>query len=280
MAGMNTQVDIGLELRSRNMKHITRACYWCRKRKTKCDGARPRCANCVLYKQECVFTQEIDRRKVASKEKMSAVLAYVQDMESLLSQYHIGLPESRPSHLLPSAASSAPAAGEPQVSHGVSGEHPEIPVEPAALGRAAPLVGEPPGTASIGGAPGPEHQDFGSVTCDALSDRMGLLQIAEDGQLRLFGPTSNLHISHVGAFPLFNSNIRSVYRNEGVILKAAGVDHHVEEELEDHLTKLYFTWENPNIPLVEEATYYREKYCQRKLHQCSHRYSEVLNNAM
>lgn len=227
--------------------------------------------------------QEIDRRKVASKEKMSAVLAYVQDMESLLSQYHIGLPESRPSHLLPSAASpaaSAPAAGDSQIPLGVSGEQAETPVEPAALRRAVPSVGEPPDRASIGGAPGPERLDFGSMTCDALSDRMGSLQIAEDGQLRLFGPTSNLHISHVGHFPLFNSNIRSVYRNEGVILKAAGVDHHVDEELEDHLTKLYFNWENPNIPLVEEATYYREKTRQRKLDQCSHRYSEVLNNAM
>lgn len=113
-----------------------------------------------------------------------------------------------------------------------------------------------------------------------LSDRMGSLQIAEDGQLRFFGLTSNLHISHVGPFPLFNSNIRSVHWNEALILKAAGVGHEVEEELEDHLTKLYFTWENPNIPLVDEATYYQEKDRYRRLNQPSHRYSEVLNNAM
>ncbi|KAJ6092302.1 hypothetical protein N7467_004271 [Penicillium canescens] len=109
---------------------------------------------------------------------------------------------------------------------------------------------------------------------------MGSLQIAEDGQLRFFGPTSNLHISHVGPFPLFNSNIRSVYWNEALILTAAGVNDHVSDELEDHLTKLYFAWENPNIPLVDERTYFREKASYRQLNQPSHRYSEVLNNAI
>ena len=109
---------------------------------------------------------------------------------------------------------------------------------------------------------------------------MGSLQIAEDGQLRLFGPTSNLHISHVGPFPLFNSNIRLVHWNEALILTAAGVNSHVDKELEDHLTKLYFAWENPNIPLVDERAYYEGKNCYRNLNQPNHRYSEVLNNAM
>ncbi|GKZ37272.1 hypothetical protein AbraIFM66950_008729 [Aspergillus brasiliensis] len=109
---------------------------------------------------------------------------------------------------------------------------------------------------------------------------MGSLQIAEDGQLRLFGPTSNLHISHVGPFPLLNTNIRSVHWNEDAIYKAAGVDLHVDEELEEHLTKLYFAWENPNTPLVDEVAYREGKYRYRKLREITNRYSEVLNNAI
>lgn len=276
MAGETPQNLSRMEPRPRVMKHVSRACYGCRKRKTKCDGAKPQCANCALYKQDCIFSQEIDRRKVASKEKLSTMLAYVKDLESLLSRHKIDLPDSRPNHLLSSVSPSTSPAGLSQETFGALGQN--------TTGFPGPSVGEQMATTPTENSP--DAQDLLSISGESsygmslISDRMGSLQIAEDGQLRFFGPTSNLHISHVGPFPLFNSNIRSVYRNEALILKAAGVDHHVDEELEDHLTRLYFTWENPNIPIVDEATYYREKTRYRKLNQFSHRYSEVLTNAM
>lgn len=269
MTGPRLENNGDSEARPRTLKHIPRACMGCRKRKVRCDGTRPRCANCVLHDQECTFSQELDRRKVASKSRMSAVVAYVQELESLLLTRDISLPESRPGYLLPSLPS--PSSGSPR---------------PATVPGLEPPSSRGPGIS----APSTEHSrdisrrlsvsSESSSAVNSLSDRIGSLQIAEDGQLRFFGPTSNLHISHVGTFPLFNSNIRSIYRNEALILNTAGVGQHVDEELENHLIKLYFTWEDPTIPIVDKESYYCERYRYRQLNQPSHRYSEVLTNAM
>lgn len=205
------------------------------------------------------------------------MVGYVQDLEALLATHGVELPNTRPDSLLPPVAA---------LSH-VASQQPETPTAfPAwqTSDNTAPMLEEQLSTPSTENSPdthcGLSISAESSCTLNTLSDRMGSLQIAEDGQLRFFGPTSNLHISHVGPFPLFNSNIRSIHRNEALILKAAGVDHHVDEELEDHLTKLYFAWENPNIPIVDEETYYQERMRYRRLNQHSHRYSEVLANAM
>ncbi|KAJ5753596.1 uncharacterized protein N7511_007749 [Penicillium nucicola] len=213
---------------------------------------------------------------MAAKGKVSTMVAYVQELESLLTHHHIQLPFNRPKHFLPPLASPSPPASDAQ----------------HALGRTTLSANDPaaplnePSLSTISDESPLPMQDQSSISGESsydvnpLLDRMGSLQIAEDGQLRFFGPTSNLHISHVGPFPLFNSNIRSVHWNESLILTAAGVNDHVSDELEDHLTKLYFAWENPNIPLVDERTYYREKARYRQMNQPSHRYSEVLNNAI
>ncbi|KAJ5378262.1 uncharacterized protein N7496_005671 [Penicillium cataractarum] len=272
-----TGPQLELDMRARKTKHITRACVGCRKRKTKCDGAKPRCANCALYQQACTFSPTIDKRKMASKERVSMMVAYIQDLEALVITNGLDLPSSRPDILLPPVAPSAPADIQPRESTKA------FPTWPASEDQAQ-MLGDRSSVPSTEDSPathcGLSVSTESSSVLNTLSDRIGSLQVAEDGQLRFFGPTSNLHISHVGPFPLFNSNIRSVHRTEELVLKAAGVDHHVDEELEDHLTKLYFAWENPNIPIVDERTYYEEKMRYRKLDQDSHRYSEVLMNAM
>ncbi|KAJ5683446.1 hypothetical protein N7462_006611 [Penicillium macrosclerotiorum] len=259
------------ETRTRPLKHVTRACTSCRKRKIKCDGAKPQCANCALYKQECAFSGEIDKRSIASRSKISSLVSYIQSLESILKLHDIELPATRPDQILPSVSTSCSPARDVQSM--------EAGLQKVQSNSDQTYFSIPSNDASQ------DTQDQASVSADShdissLPDRMGSLQIAEDGQLRFFGPTSNLHISHVGPFPLFNSNIRSVYWNEDVILKAAGVNLQVDEELEEHLTKLYFTWENPNIPLVDEAAYRHGKYRYRKLMETTHHYSEVLNNAI
>lgn len=202
------------------------------------------------------------------------MISYVQALESLLLQHDIELPVGRPNEILPSVPTPPPPMS-------IDDEVMIRSTARRASNHTAPSVGS-----GICAASDEVPSDLLSMSEDSLhgmnsiSDRIGSLQVAEDGQLRFFGPTSNLHISHVGPFPLFNSNIRSVHYNENLILTAAGVAHPVDEELEDHLTKLYFTWENPNIPLVDEEAYYEAKSRYRKLNQTSHRYSEVLNNAM
>jgi hypothetical protein len=119
-----------------------------------------------------------------------------------------------------------------------------------------------------------------SAGLDSLSDRFGSLQLAEDGQMRFFGATSNLHILHVGMFPLNDSKIRSVYGKENDILQRAGLSAHIPEGLEDHLLQLYFCWENPNIPVVDQDVFYAERAKYRATGRPTDQYSETLANAM
>lgn len=113
---------------------------------------------------------------------------------------------------------------------------------------------------------------------DQLASRMGSLQVAEDGQLRFYGATSNLHILASGASP--GTPAPSVNEDYQAILEKARLGQYVDEELEDHLLKLYFCWEDPSIHVVDEEIYFRERYRARKEFQFSHFYSEVLTNAM
>lgn len=115
---------------------------------------------------------------------------------------------------------------------------------------------------------------------DVLGERFGSLQLADDGQIRFFGATSNLHIKHVGLFSLTEPKIRSVYGKNEAILRRAGLNDPVSEELEGHLLLLYFCWENPNIPVVDQDIYYMERTSYRAIGRPTHRYSEVLTNAM
>lgn len=79
-------------------KHVTTACSNCRRRKIKCDGAIPRCSNCVLYDQECIYHHGQDKRKIAPKERLQALTAYCQQLETLLIENGIGLPSPPPMH--------------------------------------------------------------------------------------------------------------------------------------------------------------------------------------
>jgi hypothetical protein len=115
---------------------------------------------------------------------------------------------------------------------------------------------------------------------DQLSARMGSFQIAEDGQLRYFGATSNLHILHNGIFFLSRSPTRSI-RNEGNdVLVTAGLGHTVSTETEKHLAKLYFKWEDPAIHVVDEEMYYLAQAKWQSGEDGSPFYSETLKNAM
>ena len=113
-----------------------------------------------------------------------------------------------------------------------------------------------------------------------LSARMGSLQIAEDGQLRYYGPTSNLHIYHNGLLSLSRSSIRTVATEGRAALQRAELDAPTNPDIETHLARLYFAWEDPAIHVVDEEVFFAEK--QRWLagdFETSY-YSETLNNAM
>lgn len=96
---MTSQPTVQPEQNKGKGKHVSTACSGCRRRKIKCDGITPRCSNCVLYNQECVFQYGVDKRKIAPKERLQALTAYCHELESLLSTHGIPLPTPPPLHV-------------------------------------------------------------------------------------------------------------------------------------------------------------------------------------
>jgi hypothetical protein len=90
-------------------KHASTACLGCRRRKIKCDNVKPKCSNCVLYGQECVFQYGVDKRKIAPKDRLQALTAYCQELESLLTANGFPLPPAPPLHAQKGATSQPPA---------------------------------------------------------------------------------------------------------------------------------------------------------------------------
>lgn len=123
---------------------------------------------------------------------------------------------------------------------------------------------------------GNDDDDISSL----LAARMGSLRLAEDGQLRYYGPTSNLHVHQDGFQSLSRSTIRHVATEGRVVLERLGLDLQVPLALELHLTKLYFTWADPAIHVVDEETFFLEKEKWISKGESSPYYSETLNNAM
>jgi hypothetical protein len=115
---------------------------------------------------------------------------------------------------------------------------------------------------------------------DQLSARMGSFQIAEDGQLRYFGATSNLHILHNGVSSLSRTPTRSVRIEGAAALESAGWAQEVSADFEEHLEKLYFTWEDPAIHVVDKDMYYKEKEKYERGQDGISYYSETLKNAI
>ncbi|OAL34833.1 hypothetical protein AYO20_05793 [Fonsecaea nubica] len=301
---MSSQTSSSDLLPKRQGKHVTTACLGCRKRKIKCDGISPRCSNCVLYAQECVFQHGVDKRKIAPKERLQALTSYCHQLESLLVTHGIDVPPPPPLHVqnIPAnsqTASSWPVEASPpqsfppgidQSDFGVSewlgadgtpGQDalvmPGKPLEDGYL-YSAPDVPQIENSNADLKTPVPSHSE--DVLLDQLSGRMGSLQIAEDGQLRFYGATSNLHILHNGPLSLSRSKFRSPSEQGAELLHGAGVGHLVDESLEDHLLRLYFTWEEPSIHVVDESVYWRERMICKTTGQVSTLYSEVLTNAM
>lgn len=123
------------------------------------------------------------------------------------------------------------------------------------------------------------REDTGSDLEDILSARMGLLRLSEDGQLRYYGPTSNLNIQNNRTHALSRSTIRDVSAEGKNVLGKLGLNHPVSLASETHLAKLYFSWEDPAIHVVDEEAFFREK--EKYLSGTnSPYYSETLNNAM
>ncbi|EXJ73871.1 uncharacterized protein A1O5_03633 [Cladophialophora psammophila CBS 110553] len=125
----------------------------------------------------------------------------------------------------------------------------------------------------------PEDEGSDGVISE-ISERMGTLQVTDDGELRYFGATSNLPLRDVTG--LFTQSAEStIARNRGQrLLEAAGIGQHIDATLEDHLANLYFTWQDPTLHVVDRELYRQARRMQRTSPGRSSYLSETLINAM
>ncbi|KAJ5368909.1 fungal-specific transcription factor domain-containing protein [Penicillium cataractarum] len=120
---------------------------------------------------------------------------------------------------------------------------------------------------------------------EVLVKRTGSLQFTEHGQLKYFGTTSNVHFLKT-AIP-FQPTLQGGRYDETpeMWLERAGLGQIVPREMEDHLIKLYFTWENPYFNVVDQKAFMDARtkaIADREAGKVtkSSCYSELLVNAM
>lgn len=112
-----------------------------------------------------------------------------------------------------------------------------------------------------------------------LANRLGQLQFAEDGQLRYYGATSNLHMINHGLLSLFEPSIRTIRSCGDQVLRSNGLYWAGDLVYEEHLTNLYFSWHSPLLNEVAKEVYLREKRVYEAGHDTPY-YSPTLDNAM
>jgi hypothetical protein len=112
-----------------------------------------------------------------------------------------------------------------------------------------------------------------------LSSRLGLLRFAEDGKLRYYGASSNLHFIQNARLSLFQPSLRSVREDGAHAIAEAGLYWRGDETYEAHLTNLFFAWNNPFMNSVDKTIYLREK-ARYEMGEQTPMYSLTLANAM
>lgn len=125
-----------------------------------------------------------------------------------------------------------------------------------------------------------EEQSDDDEVVDQLSARIGTFQIAEDGQLRYYGATSNLHILQNGLSSMPRTLHRSIRFDGEEALARAGLNQRIDPDLEKHLEDLYFRWEDPAIHVVDEEMYFLAKSAYYSGEDGNTFYSETLKNTM
>ncbi|PYI11002.1 hypothetical protein BO78DRAFT_466665 [Aspergillus sclerotiicarbonarius CBS 121057] len=70
-------------------KRVSVACEVCRKKRIKCDGAKPACAGCSGQGENCEYKYDKEKRKPPTKQHIQALQARIQFLESQLAQYQL-----------------------------------------------------------------------------------------------------------------------------------------------------------------------------------------------
>lgn len=112
---------------------------------------------------------------------------------------------------------------------------------------------------------------------DELSDRVGTLQIGPGGQTQFYGPTSTFNLADM--LSTANPSTRLAQNDALECLSRFGSHKPVPTALEEHLTNLYFSWQDPAFHVVDRRLYEEAKAKWYAMGDTPF-YSESLRHAM
>lgn len=126
--------------------------------------------------------------------------------------------------------------------------------------------------------PKSSEQDNTEALVDELSERVGSLQIGPAGHVRYYGPTSNFNLVKM---PLQDGfGLHRTVRADGIeSLRLLGLEKKVPLDLENELTTLYFSWQDPALHVVGKDIYEEAKSSWMAGSETPY-FSQALNNAM
>lgn len=132
----------------------------------------------------------------------------------------------------------------------------------------------------IDGDSSSDDEDHKEVT-GQISDRIGTLLDTAKGNWKFYGATSNLHLSKDRqALQLEPKNTLQQQGRISAQLEFLELDHPFDARLTEHLIKLYFTWQNPSLHIVDQATFERAQDLRIRAGEKTTFYTELLVNAM
>ncbi|PYH43658.1 Zn(II)2Cys6 transcription factor [Aspergillus saccharolyticus JOP 1030-1] len=214
-------------------RYTTKACEECRQRKAKCDGKKPRCSRCAQYNAHCQYSGTEDGRRPAPKSYVLLLRQRIASLEKLLEIHGI----------------------DPRTDHDVS----------ATRESGAVHTGEDPQIFSMS----PSVDEL----CQYLKGRLSLdetMNFDQDGEMRYFGPTSGRlqfkspepgeedRQENAYAVPEVEPVLQSIDEFLNIRIADPTIEESgISKALQDELVDLYFAWEQPWYPLVDE-TLFRE----------------------
>lgn len=125
-----------------------------------------------------------------------------------------------------------------------------------------------------------DEEDHKEVT-GLISNRIGTLLDAAKGNWRFYGATSNLPLSKDRQ--TLQLEPRSISQQQARIsaqLEFLKLDHAFDAHLIQHLIRLYFTWQNPSLHIVDQHAFEQAQDLRFHNGEKSTFYTEFLVNAM
>ena len=133
---------------------------------------------------------------------------------------------------------------------------------------------------SIDASASSSEDEHDNEIIEQLSTRLGDLLISDTGELRYYGPTSNLTLTEGGIPREHRPSVTSRSKEAFARLEQDGIRHDPNVELCDQLIDLYFTWQDPSCHIVDRDIFYKERDLCKDTERESSLYSAALENVM